>query len=153
MHNKPDDERDFPPFVVTCIGLLCMVGAAITLPMPPNPARSQAYEELTVNLQALSTTPQTAKANPGTFLRLECFNPNAAATWVQFFDTAAAITLGTTVATKTYQIPPASSSGPINADPQRFAWPVTNSMRFAATTTQTGATPPTTGIACDVTYR
>lgn len=80
-----------------------------------------------------------------------CYNPNASAAYVQVFDaaTAAAVTLGTTASTLSIGIPPSLSGSFVpGTNGVHFA----SGIQWAATTTPTGSTPPSTGLACNALY-
>lgn len=117
-------------------------------------ARSQSYDYLVVNQGALSNTVATVKASPTPLLGYSCYNPNVVATFVQTFDIVGAVTLGTTVPTLSFSIPPLSSTGvvppvPTTGAPRYYA----TGLKVAATTTATGGAAPTSALVCDFLIR
>lgn len=101
----------------------------------------------------LTNSASTVKAGPGTLLSLECYNPNAVETFVQFFDTASAVTVGTTVPTLSFKIPQLTTSGMLTPYPSGAAYGAASGMKAAAATTATGGVAPTSAMTCDFFYR
>ena len=99
---------------------------------------------------SLGTTVQSVKSSPGQVGKLFCDNPNSSAIYIETFDVAGTVTLGTTAPTQAYYIPAVSSNG--------FALPVqgdqySNAIQIAAVTSVNGTTAPVTPGNCNVSYR
>lgn len=99
---------------------------------------------------AMSTTVKAVKASAGQLYSYHCYNPAAAATYIQIFNTASgSVVLGTTTPVLSLGIP-AGGAG-------NLEWP--NGLAFstaisaAATTTATGLTAPATAADCNFTYK
>jgi hypothetical protein len=110
--------------------------------MVPHPTRSELY----LNQKA---TVQTVKTGNGLLRGWFVYNPNAAATYVQLFFTAAAVTLGTTVPDLSFGLPATAAANLL--DEQGIAF--TGALQFALTTTENGSTAPTTGCTVNIFYR
>lgn len=118
----------------------------------PAPALAQSYDYLVRPLFGLTNSAQTIKATPGTLLWISCVNPNATAVFIQVFDSAGAVTVGTTAAKVSLRVAPTSSTGfvsPIVTGPLFAA----AGLQAAATLTASGASAPTTGVPCDFAVR
>lgn len=116
------------------------------------PARPQSYDAIPVTIPGLSNTAQTVKASAGTVVWVECYNPNASVAYLQTFDVAGAVTVGTTAPKASYPVAATSSTGVV---PASVNGPVfySSAIKIAAATTPTGGTAPSTGLQCDVAYR
>jgi hypothetical protein len=98
---------------------------------------------------ALTNTAVTVKASAGNLGGYHCFNPAAAATYIQIYDTAGAVTVGTTTAVLSFGLP-ASGGGNVEfANGVNFA----SAIKVAATTTGTGGTAPATAAECNFLYK
>jgi len=98
---------------------------------------------------ALTNTAVTVKASAGNLGGYHCFNPAAAATYIQIYDTSGAVTVGTTTAVLSFGLP-ASGGGNVEfANGVNFA----NAIKVAATTTGTGGTAPATAAECNFLYK
>jgi hypothetical protein len=98
---------------------------------------------------ALSTTVQTVKGSAGQLGKLYCDNPNATAIYVETFDSAGTVTLGTTVPTQAYYIPATNAAGfsiPLVGDQYTAA------IKIAAVTAYNGSTAPGTPGNCNVSW-
>lgn len=96
----------------------------------------------------LTTTVKTVKSTEGVVAWLSCYNPNSAVAYVQFFDTAGAVTLGTTAPRLAVGLAPsATTTLPL----ARAVF--LNGVKIAATTTATGSTAPTTAVVCNLGIR
>jgi hypothetical protein len=132
-----------------------MVGATVALALAALslvafPARAQVGDNLgdaALNIAALTNTPVAVKAKPGIVDRLFCVNANASLVYVQFYDTNATVTPGTTAA-KFYVPLQASVQTIVNLGVNMFT-----GMQVAATTTPTGGTAPGSTTPCVVIYR
>ena len=99
----------------------------------------------------LVATAQAIKASAGTMYGYFAYNPEAAVTFVHFYNTAAAsVTVGTTNPLFTLQIPPASAAN--MSIPQGIAFSNAG-WSCAATTTAGGNTAPATGVSLTVWYK
>lgn len=99
---------------------------------------------------ALSTTVTAIKANPGQLAILNCYNPNATATYVQIFDALTAnVTLGTTTPKLVLGLPPTNANA-VDDSPVGFQF--FTGISYAATTTATGSTAPGTAVVCSYGY-
>lgn len=96
---------------------------------------------------AQTTTVRTVKGSAGHLGTIVAYNPNSAVSYLQFFDVAGTVTLGTTVANEVFGVPPLSTIV-IPADKPASYY---NAIKFACSTTATGNTAPSTGL--DVTVR
>jgi hypothetical protein len=104
-----------------------------------------AYNGWTPSMQsALSTTVTTLKGAPGELGMWQCYNPAAAVSYVQVFDTAGAVTLGTTVPKFVIGVPTVTANTLEAAMGIHFA----AGIKVAATTTPTGSTAPATALVC-----
>lgn len=146
-----DDERDLPAWLVVII-LLC--GAlAVALWITARQARAQQYDALVLPVASLSNTAVAIKSAPGPLLWLQCYNPNATVAWVQFYDTVAAVTVGTTAPTKFFAFGPLQSSGFVYPDPIKGTLAAAAGIQVAATTTSKGGTAPTLPLSCEFAIR
>ncbi len=102
-----------------------------------------------VSSQTALTTTVTVSGAAGKFGGYMFFNPNTAVAYLQVFDTAGAVTLGTTTPTFVIPIP---AGGAANVE---FAngIAVTSGIKIAATTTATGATTVSTATTGFVLYK
>lgn len=91
---------------------------------------------------AQTTTVRTVKTSPGSLRGWIVWNPNATVAYVQLFDTAEAITLGTTVPTFVLPIPATATANVLTDDGITLA----KGLKMAVTTTATGSTAPSTGL-------
>jgi hypothetical protein len=114
------------------------------------PAQAQTaanYGSAAYSNAALSNAAATIKASPGLLTGVNCYNPNAAVEYLQFYDTASAIVVGTTVPKFYWAIAP-TAIGVTN-----ITWPIgigfpASSLKVAATTTPTGGTGPASALSC-----
>lgn len=105
-------------------------------------ARAQAYGSAGYAAPALSTTVATVKASKAQLAFVHCYNPNASAAFVQFFDTAGAVTLGTTPPKVFIGIPATQSvSVPVGIE-------FVNALKAAASTTPNGNTALGSALNC-----
>jgi hypothetical protein len=98
---------------------------------------------------AQSTTVVTVKSSAGELGAYHCLNPNASAAYVQIFDTAGAVTVGTTT--------PVLSLGLPASDGGNLEWGMgvhfANAIKVAATTTATGSTATSTAVDCNFAFK
>ena len=98
---------------------------------------------------AQSTTVTTVKGSAGELGAYHCLNPNSAAAYVQIFDTAGTVTLGSTT--------PVLSLGLPASDGGNLEWTMgvhfANGIKVAATTTATGSTAPGTAVDCNFAFK
>lgn len=92
-------------------------------------------------------TAQTIKASGGYLYALEVQNPNATACYLQLFDHASP-TVGTTAPVQSYYIPGSGAMDKCFAVPVEF----TTAIKYAATTTATGAIDPAVGLILNATF-
>lgn len=92
-------------------------------------------------------TVQTVKASGGYLYSLEVQNPNATAAYLQLFDHASP-TVGTTAPVQSYYIPGNGAMDKVFSVPVEFA----AAIKYAATTTATGAVDPTLGLVLNATF-
>ena len=91
---------------------------------------------------AQTTTVRVVKTVPGALNGYVIYNPNAVVSYVQCFDTADAVTLGTTV--PSFVIPMPATAGANVLTDQGIT--LTKGLAIACTTTATGSTAPSTGL-------
>jgi hypothetical protein len=97
---------------------------------------------------------QTIKSTEGEIHAIVVHNPNATTAFIQFFDEAGTITVGTTDPKQSFPVPPPAETpagGPLVlplAKPMRFH----NSIKYACTTTADGNTDPSVGLVVNVLY-
>src|SRR5438045_9387111 len=100
---------------------------------------------------AQTTMVQIVKPDEGALTGYYVYNPNSSVAYVQFFDVASgtAVTLNTTVPTFSIGIPATAAANLFDGTGIRFA----NGLKLACTTTATGLTAPSTGLAVNVFLR
>jgi hypothetical protein len=97
----------------------------------------------------LSTTVKSVKASAGQLAKLYCDNPNTTAIYVETFDTAGTVTLGTTAPTAAYYIPPTNAAGfSLSLVGDQY----TAGIQIAAVTSENGSTAPATPGNCNVSW-
>jgi len=95
--------------VVTVQGIASMTPVAVTL--SSNAVTTQPAQNTTGGASYYNAIPPatpavaTVKSSGGNILGIRCVNLNASAVFVKFWDTASAITLGTTAATYQFAVP------------------------------------------------
>jgi len=129
-------------------GIAAIVNAIkATLTTTPVPATVNGWTPFLDNNQG--TTVTTVKSSAGELGAYHCLNPNANAAYVQIFDTAGAVTLGSTV--------PVLSLGLPASDGGNLEWGMgihfANAIKVAATTTATGSTAPGTAVDCNFAFK
>lgn len=98
---------------------------------------------------ALTNSAVTVKGSAGNLGGYHCYNPAAAVTYIQIYDTSGAVTVGTTTPVLSFGIP-ASGGGNLEfVNGVNFA----NAIKVAATTTGTGGTAPATAAECNFLYK
>lgn len=118
--------------------LLALIAALVLFP-----AAAFGLNGAVVNfVNGLTTTVTTVGIAPGTLFWVQCYNPAAAVSYVQIFDTTGAVTLGTTPPTVAFGFP-ASSSQLLSLD-----MGISNGIKVAATTTPNGNVAPATALVC-----
>jgi hypothetical protein len=128
---------------------LCLI-ATLLLPLQ---LFAQSYFDVRVFFPALTAGATTVKSTPGTLLSAACYNPNAVGVWLQFFDTASSITLGTTIPIFQWYIAPSQVTGPMPPPTASHIYSAANSMRVAVTTTAGGSTAPSSAVPCEFDIR
>ena len=91
---------------------------------------------------AQTTTVRTVKTSSGSLKGWFVTNPNSSLAYVQFFDTASAITLGTTTPTFVLGIPATAAANLLVDDGITLSL----GLKLACTTTASGNTAPSTGL-------
>ena len=129
-------------------GIAAIVAALkATLTATLTPATGGGWTPALAN--GLTNSSVTVKAAAGELGAYHCLNPNTSAAYVQVFDTAGAVTVGTTTPVLSLGLP-ASSGG-------NLEWTMglhfANAIKVAATTTATGATAPATAVDCNFAYK
>lgn len=93
-------------------------------------------------------------AAAGKFGGYQFINLNSAPAYIQVFDTTGTVTLGTTPPAFSIPLPangtPANGAAAVHEFPNDIA--IRNGIQIAATTTPTGSTPVSTGLAGFVLY-
>jgi hypothetical protein len=97
---------------------------------------------------ALTTTVQVVKTGLSVVTGWMIYNPNATIAYVQLFDLATTVTLGTTVPTLSLPIPAGASANLLDGAGIAFD----NGIQVACTTTATGSTAPSTGLDVNIFY-
>lgn len=99
---------------------------------------------------ALSTTVSSVKASAGTLGGIHCYNPAAAATYVQIFNVASgSVVLGTTTPALSIGMP--TLGGALHEFANGIAF--STAISVAATTTSTGSSAPATAAECNFWYK
>ena len=120
--------------------LLSLALAALLL-LPPV-AMAQVLAPIPKFADGLTNTAVTIKATAGQLQWATCYNPSDAVAYVQVYDTAGAVTVGTT--TPVLSLPIATGANlPITGPAQFF-----NAIKVAATTTATGGSAPSSPLTC-----
>ena len=102
-----------------------------------------------VKSTALTNSAVTIKASAGTLGGYHCYNPSVLVSYVQIYDNAGAITVGTTTPTLSFGLP-ASGGGNLElSNGLNFA----AAIKVAASTTATGGTAPGTALECNFFYK
>lgn len=97
----------------------------------------------------IDNTAQTLKASMGWLSGLHVQNPNAADAWLHFYDLAAgSVTVGTTTPKLSFVVP---ANGAYAEEFDEIAFET--ALTYAASTTATGGTDPTTGLVGNLFYR
>ena len=98
---------------------------------------------------AQSTAVTTVKGSAGELGAYHCLNPNTTSAYVQIFDTASTVTLGSTT--------PVLSLGLPASDGGNLEWGMgvhfANGIKVAVTTTATGNTAPSTAVDCNFAFK
>lgn len=122
---------------------------AVWVSLTPGGSNSSGWTPKLAN--ALSTTVVSVKSSAGQFGGFYCYNPAAAVTYVQVFNTASgSVTLGTTTPSLSLGVP--AGGGAVH----EFANGISNfgtAISVAATTTATGSSAPASAIDCNFLYK
>lgn len=135
---------------LTTGGRLAAVALAALL---SSAALAQRANFFTWSSDTLTSAAQMVKSGPGALVAMECFNPGATQTFLQFFDSAGAVVVGTTKPTLSWAVPPGSTTGMMTPYPTGGAYFSSLGMQAAAATTATGGAAPASPLSCDVFYR
>jgi hypothetical protein len=104
---------------------------------------------LTKRSADVDNTSQTAKSSSGRVYGYHVYNPNSSDAWLHLYDSASAVTPGTTTPTVSLWVP---AQGALDAVfPLGLEFEA--GIKYAATTTVTGGTDPTTGLVMNLFYR
>lgn len=139
--------------VVTGIASARTSGVFVNFPLPPGTSKigTVALENTNATLNstssdggtALTSTAQAIKASAGKLKGYYIYNPNAAAAYVQFYNTAqASVTVGTTNPLFMLTIPPGSAANLWMESGVNFS----TAMSWSATSTAGGNGAPTTAL-------
>jgi hypothetical protein len=115
------------------LGAIMLVSAA--------KAEAQVLAPIPFRAAALTNTAVQVKASAGEIRWATCGNANASSEYLQVYDVAGAVTVGTTTPTLSIPIPVGGGFFAINS--QYF-----NAIKIAATTTAAGGTAPGTALDC-----
>lgn len=100
---------------------------------------------------ALSTTVKTCSAGPAILKWYFCTNPNTSTVYLQIFNSAGTVTLGTTVPALSLGIPASSSAPGAGNSPMSIGF--SNAIKVAATTTARGSVAPSTPLDCSFSFK
>lgn len=128
-----------------------VMSCAFLLSLPTTHVEAQAPQRATPkSLGGITNASQTVNGSGATLDAINCINPNAAVSYLQVFNTAGAVTVGTTVPTQSFAIP---ANGQLEHNPPYGAW-YSAAIKVAGTTTRTGNTAPATaGLDCNFEIR
>ena len=113
-------------------------------------ANSRGAGTLTVRDADIDNTAQACKTSRGRLYGYHVQNPNASDAWLQFYDAATgSVMVGTTTPKLSLIVPANGAIEALFAVPVEFETAIT----YAATTTATGGTDPTTGLVGNLFYR
>lgn len=122
----------------------------------PGLAAAQSFDYVETPLLQTSNVVQTVKAAPGALLYASCVNNNAAAVYLQVFDTVGSVTLGTTAPGLSFFIPAGAASGqlgPRAGGAPDGSWFASAGIKAAVTTTRNGAVAPALPVDCAIGHR
>lgn len=136
------------PTSSTACSLIAVVKAianGVTAPVPLGASSGGWTYKL---LSGTTNSGVSVKASAGQLGMLHCYNPNSSVAYIQLYDTAGAVTVGTNVKLS-FGVPATNSTG--------FSLPVngiqfTSGIAVAATTTAGGSTAPTTALDCNAAF-
>lgn len=97
---------------------------------------------------ALSNSAQVVKASQGQFGGYFVYNPNDEVSFLQLYDSAGAVVVGTTTPKASYGIPAGAGA---NIEIKRGV-ACLSGIKVAATTTMTGGTAPDVGLDVNIYY-
>jgi hypothetical protein len=120
---------------------ILMAAAAVAL--MASPAAAQVNSPFPFVASALTATVVPVKLMRGALQWGICYNANASVEYVQVFDSAGTVTLGTTAPNLTIALAPSAVT------PMPFPAVMLNGLQIAATTTPTGNTAPGTPLSCN----
>lgn len=126
--------------------ILAGLVVAALFALMPSIASAQVNGAFVLKVPALTNTAVQPKLSIGTLQWINCNNPNASIVWIQVYDSAGTITVGTTPP-KFYVALDASKTTyiPLNAA-------MLNGIQLAATTTPTGGTAPGSAAICAIAF-
>lgn len=112
--------------------------------------RSVGADATAYTFSALVGTVQTVKSTAGSLVGWYLFNPAATTCYIQIFDTAGSVTLGTTAPALSFGLP---AGGAANVGSNMSGVAFANAIKIASTTTRAGSTPCGTGSDVNFWYR
>lgn len=117
-------------------------------------AFGQFYDVNELPVTGLTNSAQAIRATPGPILWYECYSPNTANTFLQFYDTNAAVVVGTTAPTLFAEVGTGSTGFvPLKAPGATTGYIAKTGLQVAATTTVSGGSAPVSPVACSFGYR
>lgn len=119
----------------------------ILLALVSSSAMAQTGGDAAKTIASLANVAVTVKATPGVMNTVSCLNSNPSPVFLQFYDTTAAVTPGTTVAK--FFVPIASGS----ALSTFLGINMFSAIKVAATTTSSGGVGPPAAIPCSIGFR
>lgn len=130
---------------------LAAATVAAALMLAAGSASAQTLLGTGANVQAaLTNTAATVRSGRGAIQWLSCWNPNAAVAYVQFFDVAGAVTVGTTPPKASIPVAPTSSPTALFG---LTGIGYTAAIKLAATTTPAGAVAPAAPLSCTLGFQ
>lgn len=120
-----------------------LLAGMLALALLATPALAQVNAPIPKAAPALTNTAVVLKPAAGVLQWVNCGNANAAIEYVQVFDVAGTVTVGTTPNTLALAIPP-STAVSLLLPAQTF-----NGIQVAATTTPGGSTAPGAALVCN----
>lgn len=120
-----------------------LIVGLMALALLASPAMGQVNAPFPYKASGLTNSAVTVKASKGTLQWASCYNPSNAVAYVQVFDIAGSVTLGSSVPKLSLAI--ASGANLPITGPATFI----NAIKVAATTTAGGSTAPSTALDCN----
>ncbi len=134
---------------VDCTGACTVTVTVTALVSPTSPLQySQPIPSTSKRIITLTNTSQDIKTSSGVLTMGFCSNPNASESVVQLYDTAGAVTVGTTTPAGSFPLPAGAAGHLIETDIAFSA-----GIKVAASTTVTGGSAPSSSLTCFFGYR